>query len=84
MRELAGGQEQVNVEGATVRQIINNLDAAYPGLKDRLVDGDRITPGMAVIVDGEVTRLGLLQRVTDNNEIHFLPAIGGGGWIVHS
>ncbi len=78
MRELTGGQERVVIEGATVRQIVNNLDAAYPGMKARLVDGDRIIPGMAVIVDGEVTRLGLLQRVSEDNEIHFLPAIGGG------
>lgn len=66
------------VEGATVRQIINNLEAEFPGIKARLVDNDRIMPGMAVIVDGEVTRLGLLQRVSEDNEIHFLPAIGGG------
>ncbi len=66
------------VEGRTVRQIINNLDASYPGMKARLVDNDRIIPGMAVIVDGEVSRLGLLQRVSEENEIHFLPAIGGG------
>ena len=66
------------VEGRSVRQIINNLEAAYPGIKARLVDNDRIMPGMAVIVDGEVSRLGLLQRVSEENEIHFLPAIGGG------
>ena len=78
MRELTGGQERVVVEGVNVRQIVNNLDAAYPGMKARLVDGDRIIPGMAVIVNGEVSRLGLLQRVSEENEIHFLPAIAAG------
>jgi molybdopterin synthase sulfur carrier subunit len=79
MRDLTGGQERVVVEGATVRRIINNLETSYPGMKARLVDNDRIIPGMAVIVDGEVSRLGLLQRVSEESEVHFLPAIGGGG-----
>ena len=37
-----------------------------------------ITPGLAVIVDGEASQLGVLERVTDTSEVHFLPAIGGG------
>ena len=37
-----------------------------------------IRPGMAVIVDTEVARLGLFQPVSEQSEVHFLPAIGGG------
>ncbi len=78
MRDLTGGQGKAVVQGATIRQVINDLDATFPGLKARLVDGDRINPAIAVAVDGEVIRLGLLQRVKEDSEIHFLPAIGGG------
>ena len=37
MQKLSDGQNSVQVEGATVRQIVNNLDAIHPGFKDRLV-----------------------------------------------
>ena len=39
---------------------------------------DDIIPGLAVIVDGDVSQLGLMERVSEDTEMHFLPAIGGG------
>ena len=78
MQSLTEGKSQVQVEGSTVRQIINNLDSEYPGVKARLVDADRVKPNISVAVDGEVTPLGMLQRVGENSEVHFLPALGGG------
>ncbi len=78
MQSLTDGEKQVQVEGTTVRQIINNLDGRYPGFKDRLVEDDRVKPNISVAVDGEVTPLGMLEKVNDDSEVHFLPAIGGG------
>jgi molybdopterin synthase sulfur carrier subunit len=80
MQRLTGGQQQVQVAGQTVRQVIENLERAFPGLKAELYDEeeDLVMPGLAVIVDGEVSQLGLLERVQDDSEIHFLPALGGG------
>lgn len=78
MQNLTQGENRVQVEGATVRQIINNLEHHYPGFKERLVEDDRIKPNISVAVDGEVTPMGMLEKVGENSEIHFLPAIGGG------
>jgi len=80
IQNLTHGKEIVTVEGSSVRQLINNLDAQYPGIKDILYDeeAEDIMPGLAVIVDGEASQLGVLERVSDNSEVHFLPAIGGG------
>ena len=80
MQALTDGKQIVQVEGATVRQLINNLEKQYPGTKDRLYDReeDDLLPGVAVIVDGETSQLGLLERLNENSEVHFLPAIGGG------
>jgi molybdopterin converting factor small subunit len=36
-------------------------------------------PSIAVVVDGETSILGLLEPVSEGSEVHFLPAIGGGG-----
>ena len=80
MQSLTGGRQQVVVPGATVRQVINNLEKECPGTRDILMDveEDELSPGVAVIVDGETSLLGLLERVQENSEVHFLPAIGGG------
>lgn len=80
LRALTGGRQAVHVAGRTVRQVIDNLETAFPGLKAELYDAeeDLVMPGMAVVVDGETSQLGLLEQVRENSEIHFLPALGGG------
>ncbi len=78
MQGLTGGEQTVEVEGSTVRQVVEALEHAYPGMKERLVDSGRIKPNISVAVDGEVTTLGMLQKVGESSEVHFLPAIGGG------
>jgi molybdopterin converting factor small subunit len=76
---MTGNQETVAVSGMTVRQVIDDLDRRFPGIKDRLCDGDELRPGIAVAVDTQVATMGLLQPVAENSEVHFLPAISGGG-----
>jgi molybdopterin synthase sulfur carrier subunit len=80
MLPLTQGQQRVLVEGHTVRQILNNLEKQFPGTKARLYDEeeDDLLPGVAVIVDGDASQMGLLERVQEDSEVHFLPAIGGG------
>jgi hypothetical protein len=41
-------------------------------------NGEQLRPGLVVVVGTEVARLGLAQPVEADNEVHFLPAIGGG------
>jgi len=78
MQELSNGEQRVNVQGNNVRQVIDNLDAVYPGFKDRLVEEGRVKPNISVAIDGEITPLGMIEKVSEDSEVHFLPAIGGG------
>ena len=78
MQGLTGGQQTVQVPGSSVRQIINNLDEQFPGMKERLVDGFKLKPNITVSIDAEVTPLGLLAKISENSEVHFIPAVGGG------
>jgi sulfur-carrier protein len=78
LQSMSGGVKEVKVEAANVRQIIDRLEELYPGIKDRLVEEGRIRPNLSVAIDGEVARLGLLEKVGENSEVHFVPAIGGG------
>ena len=78
MQRFSGGRERVQVLGATVRQIVNNLDQEYPGMKDVLCIHNEIDPAIAVVIDGETSNLGMLDKVNENSEVHFIPAMAGG------
>jgi len=78
-RELAGGRSSVEAPGSTVRQVIDNLERGWPGLRERLLENDRLRPNISVAVDGEVSPLGLLEKVPPAGEVHFVMAIRGGG-----
>lgn len=80
LQGLTGGQQRVQVEGQTVRQIVEHLERVFPGIKVELYDEeeDIIMPGMSVIIDGETSQLGLLEHVRPDSEVHFVPALGGG------
>ena len=78
LQAATGGVKEVEVEGRNVRQVIEGLDDMFPGIAGRLMEDGDIRPNLAVDVDGEVARMGLLERVGETAEIHFVPAIGGG------
>jgi molybdopterin synthase sulfur carrier subunit len=78
MRALTGGAEQVEVAGQTVSELIDALEAVYPGIKDRLCAGDALNPAVTVWVDGRIGRLGLMEPVQERSEVQFLPVVAGG------
>ncbi len=78
MRDLTGGQTETVVEGRTVAQVIEALDALYPGARARLCDGNRLAAGVAVSVDGIIARLGLHAPVKADSVVRFMPVIEGG------
>ncbi len=79
LQAATGGVKEVEVEARNVRQVIERLDELFPGIGDRLIEDGDIRSNLAVAVDGEVARMGLLERVREDTEVHFVPAIGGGG-----
>jgi sulfur-carrier protein len=79
LRHLTHDQETVQVAGQTVLDLIDALDARYPGIKARVCQDDHLRPGMAVVIDTQVARGGLTESVQENSEVHFIPAIAGGG-----
>lgn len=78
LRELTGGQTEVEADGPTVRLLIEDLDRRYPGLAARLTDGGRLRPNVSVAIDGEISPLGLIEKVPASSEVHFVTAIKGG------
>ena len=69
---------EVCAEGNNLRNLIEFLDKKYPGLKQELVDEEKLKPTISAVIDGRTTRLGLIQKLENVSEIHFLPSIAGG------
>ncbi|MDA1129229.1 MAG: MoaD/ThiS family protein [Chloroflexi bacterium] len=78
LQSLTGGAKQVECDAGNIRQVIERLEELYPGIKDRLTEDGEIRPNLAIAIDGDVAIMGLLTKVGENSEVHFVPAIGGG------
>jgi molybdopterin converting factor small subunit len=78
MRSLTGQQDRVPIEGKTLRQVVDNLEAQYPGMKALIVENDRVRPGLALAINGQIAATGLMAQVPEEAEVQILPAIGGG------
>lgn len=78
MRGLTGGLTEVQASGQTVRELIDDLEGRYPGIRTRLVSEDRLKPNIALVVDGMSSKQGLRHPVTEASEVHFVPAMSGG------
>lgn len=80
LRSLTAGEEQVSAEGATVRALIENLERAHPGLRDRLLDDKGIRRFVNLYLGDEDVRFldGLDTKLKPGDEISIIPAIAGG------
>ena len=72
-----GTPRRLNATGATVADVIDDLDAQVPGLRNRIVDaGPEIRMHINVFVAGE--RAGLGTPVPSGATVHVIPAVSGG------
>jgi molybdopterin synthase sulfur carrier subunit len=76
-----GGQKQVELEGGTVRELVDALVAKFPALRQQLLgeDGD-LNRFVNVYVNGQDVRYlnGLDTPVAERDEVRLLPAMAGG------
>jgi molybdopterin converting factor small subunit len=77
LRELAGGEGTLEIEGATIGEVIATLEASYPKLTGWVTDEQgSVRPHVTLFLNGE--RAGLEAAVSPEDKIHVLPAISGG------
>jgi len=82
LRPEAGNNRQVEADGATVREVLDNLVAEYPALRDRIyAEGGELPQFLNVFVDQVDVRLaeGLETPVGAETTVILLPAVAGGG-----
>jgi len=81
LRKLTGGADEVSIEAATVGEMIDNLEVAHAGLKERLCDDKgEIRRFVNVYLNDEDVRFlkGRDTELKDGDEVSIVPAIAGG------
>ena len=77
LRDLAGGQAEVEAEGRTVAEVLRSLGSVRPALAGWILDErGRVREHLALFVNGE--RVGGDAPVRPDDRIHVLPSISGG------
>ncbi len=84
LRSYTDGAKAVSGEGATLSELIENLEAKHPGIKERLVEdknGDSdLRRFVNVYVNDEDVRFtgGLGTSIDEGDQVVVLPAVAGG------
>ena len=81
LRRMTNGEAKVEIESSNVAELVEKLDATYPGFKDRLVDenGD-LRYFVNIYLNGEDVRFlqGLDTSTNSGDEVSIVPAVAGG------
>jgi len=78
LQPLSGGVQKASLPGKTVRQLVDNLEQQYTGMRERMLDGDRLRASISVVVDGVISQEKLRHKLEEDSEVQFMPAISGG------
>ena len=80
LRTHTGGEKSVEAKGATVAEVIDDLDSRHGGLRDRLITNGSLHRFVNIYVDDEDIRFagGLQAPVGENSNVTILPAVAGG------
>jgi sulfur-carrier protein len=81
LRPLAGGNSDVQLDGATVGEVLKSLEVAHPGFHDRLFDdAGKLRRFVNVFVADEDIRFldGLDTVVAEGATVSIVPAVAGG------
>ncbi len=81
LRKLTNGQDTVQVEGETLGAGLDNLEAQFPGIKERIIDASgELHRFVNIYVNGEDVRFldGMNTAVDEGDEISIVPAVAGG------
>jgi molybdopterin converting factor small subunit len=80
LRNYTDGAKAVHAKGATLEELIGDLESRHPGLKDRLMDASGLRRFVNVYLNDEDVRFlgGLGTPVSDGDTVTVLPAVAGG------
>ena len=80
LRTYTGGEKTVTADGGTLADLVADLDAKFPGLKDRVTDDAGLRRFVNVYLNDEDVRF--LQKgdtpLRDDDVLSIVPSIAGG------
>jgi molybdopterin converting factor small subunit len=78
LRSYTGGREQVQARGATLAELLEDLDRAFPGIRFRMIDEQgRIRVHIRLFVNAELAR-DLGRALGEQDDVQILCALSGG------
>jgi molybdopterin converting factor small subunit len=80
LRSHTGGEKRVTASGDTLQAVINDLEANYSGISERIVDSGKLHRFVNIYVNDEDVRFsgGLDTTIADGDSVTILPAVAGG------
>ncbi|MET9314698.1 ubiquitin-like small modifier protein 1 [Kribbella sp. NPDC003505] len=81
LRPYTQGVSEVSAEGTTLTEVLDSLDASYPGIKGRVLDDSgELRRFVNVYVDDDDVRFaeGLQTTIKDGGQVSIIPAVAGG------
>ncbi len=81
LRRLTGGQAKVTVEGNDIASLLYAVDQKFPGIAEKVLDGDgNVKRFINVFVnESEIRTLqGLATPVSESDRVSIVPAMAGG------
>lgn len=81
LRSLTDGHAAVQVESGSLAELLGQLEARYPGMRERLRDSDgQLRRFVNLYVNGEDVRFlqGLETSLKPGDEVSIIPAVAGG------
>ncbi len=81
LRTYTGGESEVTAEGATLAEVLDHLDGAYPGIRARVVDeSGALRRFVNVYVGNDDVRFldDLATATPDGTQVSVIPAVAGG------
>jgi molybdopterin synthase sulfur carrier subunit len=80
LRSYTGGEKAVEASGATLADVLVDLDSRHAGLRERIVDEKGLRRFVNVYVNDEDVRFmgGLETSLSDGDTVTVLPAVAGG------
>jgi molybdopterin converting factor small subunit len=80
LRPHTGGEKRVTASGDTLQAVINDLEANYSGISERIVDSGKLHRFVNIYVNDEDVRFlgGLDTTIADGDSVTILPAVAGG------
>jgi len=80
LRKYSHGKPEIEVEGSTIKEVIENIDSQSEGFSERVVEDGELKQFINIFHNNEDVRFkdGLNTKLEEDDVLSILPAVSGG------